>query len=442
MGLSTLNGSRVTSARVTIPAWGCWHADATIDSEVTIAPGARATLVIADLTLVGTVLSGGPALGRSSFRIVAGNGGWGTTIKKWSYADDAGVKLSKAIGDAAREAGETMVVDTSARIGPAWTRPEGRASETLNSLAPASWFVDEAGTTRLGSRTAGTLPAKVTRITPVDRARGKVVLASDAIASILPGVVVDGLTAVDVQHDVSAEDGLRSTIWGGTNGSAAESVRKLVDALDPDRKFRGVTEYRVDTRNGSRLNLQPVRVSTGMPELKNVPVRPGLAGCETEVALGARVLVGFVEADQSRPFVAGFEDADGDLFQPSSISLRAGGMAGGEHVATVEATALMIYNTLVVLMAAAGGGPLIAAVLQPLLGTAVLAALTAQGVPAPASEAAQIAASTAQLAGFATGVVPATTSQYFAAAIALLATKTANASGYFPSVGSKAVEAG
>ena len=337
MSLSTLNGKRVTSVRVTIPAWGCWHAEVQIDGEVTIASGARATLVVADLTLIGTVLSGGPALGRSSYRVIAGAGGWGKTIKRWSYADDGGVKLSKAIGDAAREAGETMVINTAERIGPAWVRDAGPASDTLNTLAPAAWYVDEAGTTRLGARAAGVLPAKVTRVAPMDRARGKVVLASERIAEILPGVVVDGMVAVDVQHDVSSETGLRSTVWGGANGSAIESVRKLVESLDPDRKYRGVTEYRVDTRNGSRLNLQPIRVSSGMPELKNVSVRPGVAGCEATVAIASRVLVGFVEADPSRPYVAAFEDADGSGFLPTELTLLEGVLGAARMTDTVQA---------------------------------------------------------------------------------------------------------
>ncbi len=440
----TLNGTAATHARATIPAWGCWHASASLDGEVAIEPGARATLVMADLTLVGTVLSGGAAFGRSHYRIVGGAGGWGRSVGAWSYSDDAGVKFSTAIGDAAREVGETIgTIPPSLRTGPTWTREEGPASSTLNALAPSGWYVDEAGVTQIGARPAATLPAKVTRIAPVDFARGKVVLASETIAGILPGVVVDGLTAVDVHHESGPDGGLRSTVWGGETGSIAEQMKRLGAALDPERKFRGPTEYIVDTLSGNRLNLGPARASSGMPYLKRVPVRPGVAGCATDVALGSYVVVEFLDADPSRPFVSSFADPDDASFQPTALTLNAGGMAGGEHVATVEGTALLIYNTLAVLMAAAGGGPLLAAVLQPLLGASVSAALAAQAIPAPPSEAAQIAAAAALQAGFATGVAP--SNAMFAAwttAIAALSTKTANASGSFPSLGSKAVEAG
>ncbi len=110
---------------------------------------------------------------------------------------------------------------------------------------------------------------------------------------------------------------------------------------------------------------------------------------------------------------------------------------------TTEAACLLIYNTLVSLLTLTGPGPLtISPAVQAMLGPAVLAAATAQAVPAPPTAAAQVIASAAMQAGMLTGVAPATSSQYFAAPIALLATKTANASGYFPSLGSKAVEAG
>ncbi len=113
----------------------------------------------------------------------------------------------------------------------------------------------------------------------------------------------------------------------------------------------------------------------------------------------------------------------------------------GDHLMTVEACALLIYNVLVALIAASGAGPLVGATLQPLLGMAVNTALAAQAAPAPPGAVAQTTAAAALLAGFATGTTPSNTSAFFAAAIAALATKTHNESGLFPSLGAKAVKA-
>lgn len=357
VGLATLNGARVTAARVTLPAWGAWYADASVDGAVSLSGSVE--LKVSDLTLRGTVLSGGPEKekGRSHYRIVAGAGGWGRTIKAKSYANDAGVKVSTVLTDAAVAVGETLAISTDARTGPAFVRPEAPASRVLEQLAPAGWYVDEAGTTRLGKRATTTLNTSVPRVKPLDLALGTLTLAPDKIAALLPGVVVDGLEAVDVLHEVNP-DGLRSTLWGkhaaGTSRRLA-AWRALFDQLDPMRRFRGVCEYRVVTQTGKRLNLQPVRVSLGMPELQRVVARPGIPGAEAQVALGSRVLVGFVDADPGRPYVAAYEDAEGEGFSPTTLTLLEGvngvarvgdsialsaitATAGGDPVVLVSAT--------------------------------------------------------------------------------------------------------
>ena len=352
MSAATLAGLRVTSARVTVPAWGRWFAEVQLDGEHTLS--GRVSLVVADLTLSGTILSGGPGLGRSSFRIVAGAGGWGRELAAKPYADDSGVKFATVLGDAAREVGETLAtIAPTVRTGPAYAREAGPASLALQTLAPRAWYVDEAGTTRLGARAAGALVGKVTRITPLDKARGKVVLAAESIATILPGVVVDGLTVVDVLHEITAEGGLRSAVWGAQAPSTVDSLADLMRLLDPDRAFRGVTEYRVDTKSGKRWNLQAVRVSAGMPDLKLVPVRPGVAGCEADLALASRVLVGFVDSDPSRPYVAAHEDADGDGFAPVTLTLLGGtkGIARDGDEVTITGAQITAAT------AVAGGSP-------------------------------------------------------------------------------------
>ena len=126
------------------------------------------------------------------------------------------------------------------------------------------------------------LSASAARTSQLDLAKGTLTLASDTIANILPGITVDGLTAIDVEHTLSLKDGLRSKLWGKSGASSAsrrlDAFRAIFDALDPDRQFRGITEYRCVTQEGERLNLQAVRVSTGMPDLGRVYVRPGISG--------------------------------------------------------------------------------------------------------------------------------------------------------------------
>lgn len=441
MGLSTIAGRRVTHARVNMPAWGAWHADVAIDGDHELSGSVE--LKIADLTLTGTILSGGPSKGRSHFRMVAGAGGWGRVLRAKSYTTDSGVRLQTVLGDAATEAGETINLGSRSteRIGSAFVRQEGPAGLVLGLLAEDAWYIDEGGTTRLGRRATATLTAKATRV-QTDPARRTVTLAAESISTILPGVIVDDIEAIDVEHEVTPK-GLRSTIWGArgsTEGNtAAESIRKIVTALFPDAPFRGLSKYRVVTREGSRLNLQPVRVSTGMPSLRRVRVMPGVAGCEADVALGARVLVSFVDALPTDPVVVAFEDAEGDGFQPDALRLQAGGMAAGEHVMTVEGMTVFVHNLLFGLAALGLPASWLA---SGAITTVINAALAASNAPpAPPTAVAQVAAAPGIAAAMLSG--PGTTIAPYSAAIAsALSTKVANESGLFPSIGSKAVEAG
>lgn len=324
---ATLAGKRVTRARVQIPKWGAWYADVSVDGESSLTGAVE--LVLADVTFHGTILSGGAAAGRSDYRIVGGAGGWGKIIPAKGYASDAGVKLSTILGDAAREAGETLIATALGRsvAGPAFARQEGPAGRVLELLAPGNWYVDSGGITRIGTRATSVLERAVPRTSPVDLAAGTVTLAPAAIATIVPGITVDGLEAVDVQHELSAEGGLRTRIWGPRGGATSrllQAQRKVFEALFPDIQYRGVTEYRVISQNGERLDLQPVRVSTGMPVLLRVPVRPGVPGASATHSLsGAVVLVQFVDASPARPVVTSFEDADGGAFLPLALAVDA-----------------------------------------------------------------------------------------------------------------------
>lgn len=324
MSTGSLNDYRATSGTIHIPAWGAWHATIALDAEPETPLAGSVTLEIAGLTLVGTVVSGGPVRGRSVYRVVAGAGGWGTEAAALAYSSDAGVRVATVLGDAATIAGETLdaaTVPTTA-AGPHFVREAGPVSRVLEQLFPQGWHVGEDGITRIGRRAASVLTRPVTR-TRIAPELGVVELAADTIGDLVPGITVDGIEAVDVQHELTP-DGLRSTIWGSGLGSTSrrlDAFRALLAQLDPRRAYRALYEYRVVTQSSERLNLQPVRVSTGMPELRRVRVRPGVPGCRATHAVGSRVLVGFVDADPSRPVVLAFEDAEGDGFEPSRLDL-------------------------------------------------------------------------------------------------------------------------
>jgi len=333
-------GRRATRALVTLPAWGVWYLEAALSGEHELAGVVAAT--VGDLALSGTIISAGAFNGRTFARIVAGRGGLARELPAKAYHDDAGVRASTVIRDAMTEAGELVDESTlpSTRLGAHYTRPEGPASTVLEVLAREAWYVAEDGRVRLGARPAGVLPAGVA-VSRVDRARGVVELASSKVASILPGVTAEGLLVTDVRHEVTGETGLRTTLWGRRGSATTRRLagwRKLFEALDPDRPFRGVVEYRVVTREGARVNLQPVRSGLGMPSLRRVPAWPGIPGAEGDAALGSRVLVGWVDSDPSRPYVAAYEGSEGEGYVPEA--LRLGGPGGLDAARKTDAIAI------------------------------------------------------------------------------------------------------
>lgn len=321
MSIATLAGNRVIAARATIPAVGIWWADVVVDDEVELSGAVK--LVLADLALDGTVIAGGPYSGESRYTICGGAGGWGKTLDRRHYSNDLGVKVAKVLTDAAEGAGETLDVSTVAgsTVGSSFTREEGPASRLLHQLAPSAWYVDETGITRLGRRPRVEFEAEATRVS-ADPAFGTVELAADQITTLLPGCVVDDIEATDVHHQLTDQK-LRTRIYGGVpeTDNALDEMRRLVRMVLPDYKFRGCFEYRVATREGERLNLQPVRSGLGLPDIRRARVRPGVAGCRADVALGSMVLVTFVDANPARPVVIGFADAEGEGFAPSRLDL-------------------------------------------------------------------------------------------------------------------------
>lgn len=351
MSTATLEAVPCRHVKAHLPAWGLWFADCSLDRDATLA--GRVTLQIADLTMRGTVVSGGSWLGRSSYRIVGGAGGWGKPLPARSYQDDAGVRASKILGDAAAECGETLEGAPTGVVGPAWDRAASTASFAPNTIAPQAWYVDVDGLTRFGKRAARALAVEATR-GRVDLAAGFVELMADSIASILPGVIVDGREAVDVVHELDATK-LRSTVWLSVapTSKRAQLYAKLQAQVDPWARYRATYEYRIVSQAGERLDLQPVRASLGMPDLRAVRVSPGVPGVKAEHTLGALCRVRFVNADPARPEVCGFDDADAEGFTPESLTARASSIMFAtngyptEHATSAESLVAALVTLLV-----------------------------------------------------------------------------------------------
>jgi hypothetical protein len=313
----TLNGTPCTRMRMQLGSWGAWHVDADLAESVALAGTCEVKL--ADVTASGTVIAGGVANGRAAYRVVGGKAGWSTALAARGYSNDAGVKVALVLADAARECGETLGTPLDTRMGPHFARRAMAGYELLNELAPAAWYVDLAGVTQFGTRPTTAYSGDGAR-SRVEPAAGVVEITTDAIAALVPGVVVDGAApATDVEY-LLEESRLVVRVYARRGLSRQlDALKRIYLALFPDVRYRGTFEYRVTTRDGERLNLQPVRVASGMPSLARVPVRPGVAGMRADVQLGELVLVTFADADPSRPNVIAHDAADAPGWLPELI---------------------------------------------------------------------------------------------------------------------------
>jgi len=329
-----------------MPAWGVWWADVEIDQPAELS--GSVTLELSGLTLVGSVVSGGPWSGRARYRVAAGAGRWGVEIPAKSYANDLGVKVSTVLGDAAAAVGETLeTIAAALTVGPQWTREAGPASRQLHAIRPRAWHVGADGVTRLGAWPASAHSGEVT-VLDSDDARGCYELAAESVAGIVPGATVAGVEAVDVEHRVTPK-GTRTTIW--TEDGLGSELDKLARYFANVHRFRGVWSYRVVSQSGERLNLQIERASTGLRDLQAVPVRLA-PGVRADWTPGSMCLVAFVDGSPSRPVVIAGDDPDSPAFGPSRLDmcdgagrvLREGdtlsltGVQGGGGVAGVVAT--------------------------------------------------------------------------------------------------------
>lgn len=320
---ATLNGNACSGARVQVSDWGAWWVDATLTTATEIAKGAAATIQFADLALSGTVVNGGAIDGRAVYRIVGGRGGWIKTIPRKAYMNDAGVKASIVVSDAATAAGETVDGAPTARLGSHFARAEDLASNVLNTIAPRAWRVDFDGVTRFGKRPTTPYTGDAAR-TLRDLGAGVYELATETLAGLLPGVTIDGSEpATDVEYALDANK-IRVTIWTGARTRGLNAIERIVLALFPNLRYAGAFEFRVVGQEGERLHLQPVRSATGLPDLARVPVRPGMAGLKAKHLEGSLVVVQFLDAaisGTSRPIVTGFDEADAPGWMPLELDL-------------------------------------------------------------------------------------------------------------------------
>lgn len=333
---ATLAGLTVTSALVHVPAGGPWFADVELEGDDVVE--GRATLVLGTLELEGTVLAAhdGTHVLQRRLRMVAGAGGWGTLVPARGYHNDAQIRARTPAEDIARAAGEQLGDDFSPgeqTIGIDYVRQAGPASRALEDvIGGASWWVDFGGVTRVGARSSAAAAPGSYEVLQFDPRTRVALLAVDRLADVGVGsVLAERLDAPQTVRELAIEwtaEAARVRAWcGGSSTSrdrVVDALRALVARLT-DGALYGPRLYRVGELVGDRVKLQPVDRSSGLPMIGPISLWPGMAGLHAELALGAHVLVEFVDGDRTQPIVTHFAGKDGTGWTPTSLVLDASG---------------------------------------------------------------------------------------------------------------------
>jgi len=221
--VSALGTQRIAKHTTTIPPSGGFYFDGILETGGLPAIGARLTLTIADLALVGTVVRAGFDVPDQPHVIVRGGAGWGTVLTRASYQSAQGVRLSTVLRGLIAIAKEPIDDPPDAIIGNAYSWPASTAMGPVrcgNVLADlvrrgslSAWRVAPSGRTRFDAWPA--LPASDTfcRIVDRDLSVGVRFLGlADRAAAFLPGATVEGVTIRRVIFRETSSD-LRAEAW-------------------------------------------------------------------------------------------------------------------------------------------------------------------------------------------------------------------------------------
>lgn len=313
-----------------MPSVGIWYADVVMVQDPDFS--GRVSMLAGELSMSGTVHSryDGTRGQQRMFRLVGGNGGWSTLLPPKHYHADNGVKAISVATDIARSCGETLgnFVPSVPVIGKDYARGSSIGSRVLEDvIGGASWWVDFAGVTQVGTREQSTPENGSYQVLDFDPKSRLVTLSMDDLRSVVIGSVLsaEGLDQSQVVRElefVIKPESVRVMAWtagvDGSRGRLQDAFSRAVRASSSGEIF-GKWRYRVVRMNGARVNLQVVSTRAGLPNLLPLSMFPGMAGFHAELAQGAEVLVEFAEGKRTQPIITAFAGKDGAGFIPVSV---------------------------------------------------------------------------------------------------------------------------
>jgi len=357
---ATVNGIAIQDMTLRGALVGTWEATITADTTDPALVRGAATIELDGVRYVGTATANADEGGKTTARVVAGANGLGTTLQPRSYT---GTTIRVLVADILRDCGETLSADadaaTMSRTIEGWVRLRQTGRDALKRLVEfvggIAWRTMRDGSVWIGPETWPTVEPDFTLIAemPTENA---VEVAIEALA-VSPGDTFRSVRISEVEYRLNGGSLRLIAKTGAAKNEAGAALSNLIKretqtdyfALYPAR----VVAQNVDGTLEVRLD------SPAMPGMSRLPIRHGLPGVTAiEVQTGARVLVGFEGAQPSKPFACLWEGA-GNM---TRIRLTGVLEVGGTEAVALESAIASWCSS---------------------ANTAIAAALTAAGSPAP-----------------------------------------------------------
>jgi hypothetical protein len=285
---ATVAGYQVVSGSLLIPTIGVWTADLQLAGEEPVS--GTVSVVIGNLTLLGTVYRSETYGGQTKCRLVGGYGGWRTQIQAQGYGSTSGVKLSALLGDAATACGEQVNVSNDQSIGNGYARinlDTSVASDVLWQMVDlgfiTAWYVDPTGVTQTVAWPTSPIASSFT-VADQRTDEGVVVIATEDYLSWMPGCTFTApqlsgsFTNAGVHYVWDPGGVFRFEVMTQTSSTDTQDrvlgpIQQVIQKEMAPVRLYGRYRYTVSSPSSSKVDCSPKNNKLGLPTLQNVPLR-------------------------------------------------------------------------------------------------------------------------------------------------------------------------
>lgn len=319
MANTTINGVSVIRGTIDMELVGVWIADLEIDQPdgTGFGAGTKVTIKTGSISLVGTVVPNrtGDFLDAVHVRVFGGGAGMAKQATARAFVQP-GAFVRDVVNALVTNGGETL----SSTADPtflatnltAWSIEQGTVTQGLRALldikAPTfNWRILSDGTLWMGTETWPAASGTFDILTQ-DPKENSYELGVET-PFIVPGQSLSGVGNVNCVVHTIDHSKIRSHVLvdipgeeRGIRGDVAGIVAQEMSHID----YLGLYECKVVTQSAdlTTVDIQPSNAK--FAGLQRVPLRLGLPGVTAQFAPGAKVLLGWMEGDPSKPYAALF----------------------------------------------------------------------------------------------------------------------------------------